>query len=58
MIALYDQAQELRLEIRFCAMTRRERAETRTGLNRLLAEQAELDRAFDAQFAAHRKDRG
>ena len=54
MIALYDQVQEIRREIKFCAMTRRARAETQTELNRLLAEQAELDRAFDTQLAEGR----
>jgi len=47
MIALYDHIQELRAELRGCYMTRRERATAQAELERAIAEQAELDRAFD-----------
>ena len=50
MIALYDQIQELLAEIRGCAMTQKERAQVRSELALARAEQAELDRAFDALF--------
>ena len=52
MITLYDHIQELRAELRGCYMTRRERAAVQAELTRALAEQAELDRAFDAQLKA------
>jgi hypothetical protein len=52
MITLYDHIQELRAELRGCYMTRRERASVQTELTRAVAEQAELDRAFDAALAA------
>lgn len=47
MIALYDHIQELRAELRGCYMARRERATVQAELARAIAEQAELDRAFD-----------
>jgi hypothetical protein len=49
MIALYDHIQELRAELRGCAMTRRQRARLQAELARAIAEQAELDRAVDAR---------
>ena len=52
MIALYDHIQELRAELRGCTMTRRERANVQAELAKALAEQAELDRAFDSAMAA------
>jgi septal ring factor EnvC (AmiA/AmiB activator) len=54
MIALYDQIQELMAELRGCAMTGEERAQAQAELTRARAEQAELDRAFEAQFAEWR----
>ena len=48
MIALYDHIQELRVELRGCVMTRRERAVIEAELARAIAEHAELDRAADA----------
>ena len=53
MIALYDHIQELRVELRGCVMTRRERAQVRAELAKVIAEQAELDQAFDRALAAH-----
>ena len=52
MITLYDHIQELRAELRGCAMTRRERANLQAELMRAMAEQAELDRAFDRALGA------
>ena len=49
MIALYDDIQELRAELRGCVMTRRERATLEAELARAIAEHAELDRAADAR---------
>ena len=57
MIALYDQIQELRAELRGCYMTRRERAQVQTELAKAIEEQAELDRAFDAAIEAHAAER-
>ena len=51
MIALYDHIQELR-ELRGSTMTRRERATVQAELARAIAEQAELDRAFDTALEA------
>ncbi len=50
MIALYDHIQELRAELRGCAMTQDERAQALAELERAMVEQAELDRAFEAHF--------
>jgi hypothetical protein len=52
MITLYDHIQELRTELRGCYFTRRERAAVQAELATALAEQAELDRAFDAALEA------
>ena len=52
MIALYDQIQELRAELRGCTMTRREHADVQAELARAIAEQAERDRAFDSALEA------
>jgi hypothetical protein len=51
MITLYDHIQELRAELRGCHFSKRERAAVQAELTRALAEQAELDRAFDAALA-------
>ena len=58
MIALYDHIQELRAELRGCYMTRRERAGVQAELTKALAEQAELDRAFDSALDALRETAG
>jgi hypothetical protein len=52
MIALYDHIQQLRAELRSCYFTRRERAAVQAELANALAEQAELDRAFDIALDA------
>jgi hypothetical protein len=52
MITLYDHIQELRAELRGCSFTRRERAAVQAELARAIAEQAELDRAFDLALEA------
>ena len=52
MITLYDHINELRRELRGCAMTRRERAQAQAELVNAIARQAELDRAFDAAVDA------
>jgi hypothetical protein len=51
MLNIYDQIQELRTELAACILTRRERAQAQTELKRLVAEQAKLDRAFEAAIA-------
>jgi hypothetical protein len=58
MIALYDHIQELRAELRGCALTRRERAQAQAELVKAIAEQAELDRAFDRALEAYNKEKG
>ena len=57
MIALYDHIQQLRAELRGCYMTRRERAAAHAELAKAIAEQAELDRAFDRVLEALCNDR-
>ena len=57
MIALYDHIQELRAELRGCVMTRRERAHVQAELTKAIAEQAELDRAFDRVLEADGEER-
>jgi hypothetical protein len=52
MITLYDHIQQLRAELRGCYFTRRERAAVKAELANALAEQAELDRAFDIALSA------
>jgi hypothetical protein len=47
MITLYDHIQQLRAELRGCRFNRRERAAVQTELATAIAEQIELDRAFD-----------
>jgi hypothetical protein len=51
MLNIYDQIQELRAELARCILTRRERAQAEAELKRLIAEQAKLDRTFDAALA-------
>lgn len=52
MLTIRDQIYQLRLEMAGCLLTRRERAQAKAELKRLLAAQAELDRAFDAALEA------
>jgi hypothetical protein len=56
MIALYDQIRELRSELLGCALTRRERADAEDELAKAIAQQAELDRAFDAAIGEEPPD--
>ena len=58
MIALYDHIQQLRAELRGCHMTRRERVAVQAELAKAVADQAELDRAFDRALEALCKKRG
>ena len=51
MLNIYDQIQELRAELAGCILTRRERARAQAELKRLVAEQAKLDRAYEAAIA-------
>ena len=51
MLNIYDQIQELRAELVGCILTRRERAQAQAELKRLVAEQAKLDRAYEAAIA-------
>jgi len=51
MLNIYDQIQELRTELAACILTRRERARAQAELKRLVAEQARLDRAYEAAIA-------
>ena len=52
MITLDDHIQELRAEVRGCGITRRERTALQAELAKAIAEQAELDRAFDLAVEA------
>jgi hypothetical protein len=58
MITLYDHIQELRAELRGCYFTRSERAAVQAELARAVAQQAELDRAFDIALEAQRDTAG
>ncbi len=51
MLTIYDQIQELRAELARSILTRGERTQAEAELKRLMAEQAKLDRAFDAALA-------
>jgi hypothetical protein len=48
MITLYDHIQQLRAELRGCCFRGRERAAVQAELAKAIADQTELDRAFDA----------
>ena len=52
MLTTYDQIQQLRGELANCGFSRRERRQAEAELKRLMAEQAELDRAFDQALEA------
>ena len=47
MLTIRDQIDQLRLELTGCLLTRRERVQANAELKRLLAAQAERDRALD-----------
>lgn len=48
MLTIDRQIQEIRVEMASCALTRRERAQARAELDRLLARQARMNGAADA----------
>ncbi|WP_298253145.1 hypothetical protein [Bradyrhizobium sp.] len=48
MLTIYDEIQQLRAELTACIFTRSERRAARAKLEKLLAEQAAIDRKFDA----------
>ncbi len=50
MIALYDHIQELRLELRGCIMSRRERAAVQHELSQALMQHVALEAALDDIF--------
>jgi hypothetical protein len=52
MMTLYDHIQELRAELRGCYLTRRERVVVEAELAEAVADQAEVERAFDQALAA------
>jgi hypothetical protein len=51
MLAIYDQIQELRAELRHCDLTEAERADALATLMRLAADQTRLDAALEAELA-------
>jgi|CXWL01.1.fsa_nt_gi hypothetical protein len=53
MPTIHDQIDELRREIRDCALTDAEHADAHAELARLVAEQAKLNAAFEADLAAY-----
>ena len=58
MIALYDHIQELRLELRNCYMTPRERRAAEKELSRARAEHARLEAEVDEIFETEKMKRG
>ena len=57
MLTTYDQIVQLRVELNNCGFTHRERRQAEAELKRLIAEQAELDRAFDQALEALDQER-
>ena len=53
MLTIFDQVRELQAELAGCLLTRREHAQARAELKKLVAEQAKIDRAF-AEAAAEK----
>ncbi|MBB6414061.1 hypothetical protein [Mesorhizobium sangaii] len=51
MLTIYDEIQQLRTELSACILTPNERAAAQAELAKLLAEQAAIDRQFDAMIA-------
>ena len=51
MLTIYDEIQQLRVELAACILTPADRAASEAELAKLLAEQASLDSAFDAIMA-------
>jgi hypothetical protein len=57
MLTINDQIWQLRAELKNCGFTRCERKQAEAELKRLMAEQAELDRAFDQALEALNQQR-
>ena len=57
MLTTYDQIVQLRVELNNCGFTRRERRQAEAELKRLIAEQADIDRAFDQALEALDQER-
>jgi hypothetical protein len=57
MLTIYDQIQELRVELARSIVTRRERAQAEAELKRLIAEQAKLDRSIARSTQRSRRKR-
>ena len=55
MLTIHDQIEELRAELAFSVLTRRERADAKAELDRLLTAKASLDRKFDEALEAFTK---
>lgn len=53
MLTIHDQIDQLRREIRDCALTDAERAEAQATLAQLTVEQAKLNTAFEADLAVY-----
>jgi len=53
MTSLYDDIQELRAELRACAMTRRERAQVQAELAKAIREHAAHEAAFNRALKVH-----
>lgn len=51
MLTIYDEIQQLRIELAACIFTPSERAAAQVELAKLLVEQAAIDREFDALIA-------
>ena len=52
MLTIYDEIQQLRVELAACILTPSERVAAQAELARLLAEQAAIDRQFDGMITA------
>jgi hypothetical protein len=52
MLTIDDRIWQLQAKLKNCGFTRRERRQAEAELKRLMAEQAELDRAFDRALEA------
>jgi hypothetical protein len=51
MLTIYDEIQQLRIELAACILSPSEREAAQAELAKLLAEQAVIDRQFDAMIA-------
>jgi hypothetical protein len=57
MLTVEEKIWQLRAELNNCGFTRRERKQAEAELKQLMAEQAELDRAFDQALEAIDRER-